>query len=77
MSETERDNQKEEFIPKFFTSVQLILAGNDTQGLRYGTIETPEKYFLQWKEESELEFDYLLDKHLFLLFQKERVLMSR
>ena len=68
------DNQKEEFIPKFFTSIQLILAGNDTQGLRYGTLETPEKYYLQWKEENELEFDYLLDKHLFLLFQKERFL---
>lgn len=68
------DNQKEDFIPKFFTSIQLILAGNDTQGLRYGTLETPEKYYLQWKEENELEFDYLLDKHLFLLFQKERFL---
>ena len=32
--------------------MQLVMAGNDTQGLRYGTIETPEKYFLTWKEES-------------------------
>jgi len=27
------------------------MAGNDTQGLRYGTIETPEKYYLEWKEQ--------------------------
>ena len=42
-----------EFIPKFFTTMQLVLAGNDTQGMRYGTIETPEKYFLTWKEEAD------------------------
>lgn len=44
------DNQKKEFIRSFFTTTQLIMAGNDTQGLRYGTIETPEKYYLEWKE---------------------------
>lgn len=68
------DNQKEEFIPKFFTAAQLVFAGNDTQGLRYGTIETKEKYYLQWKEESTKTFDYSLDKHLFLMCQKERLL---
>jgi len=26
-----------------------------TRGLRYGTIETPEKYYLRWKEESDVE----------------------
>ena len=46
------DNQKKEFIPHFFTTMQLVMAGNDTQGLRYGTIETPEKYYLTWKEEN-------------------------
>ena len=44
------DNQKKEFIRSFFSSIQLVMAGNDTQGLRYGTIETPEKYYLEWKE---------------------------
>jgi type I restriction enzyme R subunit len=68
------DNQKEEFIPKFFTAAQLVFAGNDTQGLRYGTIETKEKYYLQWKEETAKYFDYTLDKHLFLMCQKERLL---
>lgn len=68
------DNQKEEFIPKFFTAMQLVLAGNDTQGLRYGTIETSEKYYLKWKEECERDFDYSIDRDLFLLFQKDRFL---
>jgi type I restriction enzyme R subunit len=46
------DNQKKEFIRPFFTTIQLVMAGNDTQGVRYGTIETPEKYYLEWKEEN-------------------------
>jgi type I restriction enzyme R subunit len=46
------DNQKKAFIRSFFATVQLVMAGNDTQGLRYGSIETPEKYYLSWKEEN-------------------------
>lgn len=68
------DNQKAIFIEKFFTTVQYVFAGNDTQGLRYGTIETTEKYYLQWKEDSDTTFDYTLDKHLYLMCQKERFL---
>ena len=45
------DNQKREFIRPFFSTLQLVMAGNDTEGLRYGTIETPQKYYLSWKEE--------------------------
>ena len=44
------DSQKKEFIRPFFATVQLVMAGNDTEGLRYGVIETPEKYWLRWKE---------------------------
>ena len=44
------DNQKKDFIEPFFSTVQLVMAGNDTEGLRYGTIQTPEKYYLTWKE---------------------------
>ncbi|MCY4153757.1 MAG: HsdR family type I site-specific deoxyribonuclease [Gammaproteobacteria bacterium] len=44
------DNQKKEFIRPFFSTVQLIMAGNETEGLRYAMIETPEKYWLRWKE---------------------------
>lgn len=45
-------NQKKEYIQNFFSTVQLILAGNEAEGLKYGTIETPEKYFLRWKEDN-------------------------
>ncbi|MEU6131422.1 HsdR family type I site-specific deoxyribonuclease [Saccharopolyspora sp. NPDC047091] len=43
-------NQKQHFVRPFFTTVQLLFAGNDVEGLRYGVIETPEKYWLEWKE---------------------------
>lgn len=68
------DNQKPEFIPHFFTTTQLVMAGNDTQGLRYGTIQTYEKFYLAWKEESEIAYDYAIDKHLSLLCNKERLI---
>lgn len=45
------DNQKKEFIQPFFSTLQYVMAGSDTEGLRYGTIQTPEKYYLTWKEE--------------------------
>ena len=44
------DNQKPAFIRPFFATIQLLMAGNDTEGLRYGVIETPEKQWLHWKE---------------------------
>ena len=44
------DSQKKDFIQSFFSTVQLVMAGNDTEGLRYGVIETREKYWLRWKE---------------------------
>lgn len=46
------DSQKKAFIEPFFATQQLVMAGNDTEGLRYGTIGTTEKYYLEWKEES-------------------------
>ena len=46
------DNQKKTFIRDFFTTMQLVMAGNDSQGLRYGTIETPAKHYYRWKEEN-------------------------
>ncbi len=45
------DNQKKEFIRDFFKTIQLVMAGNESQGLKYGVIETEEKYYLSWKEE--------------------------
>lgn len=44
------DNQKHLFIAPYFTTMQLLLAGNDSQGLRYGTTGTSAHYYLQWKE---------------------------
>lgn len=68
------DNQKKDFIRNFFTTMQLVMAGNDTQGLRYGTIETPEKFYLEWKEPLENTYDYKLDFHLSRICNKSRFL---
>lgn len=45
-------NQKKEYIQPFFSTAQFLFAGNEAQGLKYGTIETPEKYYLNWKEDN-------------------------
>lgn len=44
-------NQNEHFNQLFYTSVQFAMAGNSGEGLRYGTIETREKYYLEWKND--------------------------
>jgi len=57
------DNQKPIFIKSFFNTIQFVMAGNDTEGLAYGAIETKEKYFLKWKEiteETGKKFPHLL-----------------
>lgn len=66
------DNQKRVFIEPFFSTMQLVMAGNDTEELRYGTIETPEKYYLAWKEDSPVE--NLLDRGLLQVCNKTRLL---
>ena len=66
------DNQKKIFIQSFFTTMQLIMAGNDTEGMRYGAIETPEKYYLTWKEPSPCENP--LDRALLQTCNKQRFL---
>ena len=48
-------NQSKKFIEKFFSTIQLVFAGNDTEGLRHGVIGTPERFFLQWKEDGDIE----------------------
>ena len=45
-------NQNEHFNKPFFTTIQFAMAGNNAEGLRYGTIETPEKYYLEWKNDT-------------------------
>ncbi|MFF0817585.1 type I restriction endonuclease subunit R [Rhodococcus sp. NPDC003318] len=65
-------NQHPEFIRSFFSTVQFVFAGNDVEGLRYGVIDTPEKYWLEWKEPSDIEDR--LDRALLQMCNKERLL---
>jgi len=65
-------NQREDFIRPFFATVQLVLAGNDTEGLRYGVIQTPEKYWLSWREDPMTGNP--LDRALRQICSKERLL---
>lgn len=67
-------NQQPVFIQPFFSTIQLIMAGNDTEGLRYGTIGTPEKFFLSWKEDIEDNSLLQLDKYLIKICNKKRLL---
>jgi type I restriction enzyme, R subunit len=65
-------NQTAHFIRPFFTTVQLVMAGNDVEGLRYAVIDTAEKYWLTWKEPSDIEEP--LDRALTQLCGKDRLL---
>ncbi len=56
-------NQREMFIQPFFTTIQFCMAGNDTEGLRYGTTKTPEKYYLEWKDNGFSEFSEERDEN--------------
>lgn len=70
-------NQEEAFHRGFFSTVQLLLAGSDAQGLRYGTTGTPEQFFVQWKDEqppTALTAGALLDRPLAQMCSKARLL---
>ncbi len=67
-------NQSSEFNAWFFSTVQLIFAGNDSEGLQYGTIGTEEKYFLKWKEDEADDTRFKLDKYLLKMCNKERLI---
>ncbi|MEU1964152.1 type I restriction endonuclease subunit R [Micromonospora sediminicola] len=71
-------NQSAHFIRPFFSTVQLVIAGNDVEGLRYGVIETPEKYWLEWKEpeDSKVGVDVAepLDRAVLQMCSKDRLL---
>ena len=58
--------------------MQLVLAGSDSQGLRYGTTGTPEQFFVQWKDEAAdgapPSAGALLDRPLTQLCSKARLL---
>jgi type I restriction enzyme, R subunit len=65
-------NQQQHFIKPFFSTVQLLFAANDVEGLRYGVIDTREKYWLEWKEQSDVA--HPLDRALLQMCSKERFL---
>jgi type I site-specific restriction-modification system R (restriction) subunit len=67
-------NQQPEFNAWFFSTVQFIFAGNESEGLRYATIGTPEKYFLKWKEDEEDDRGFKLDKYLLKLCRNDRII---
>jgi len=67
-------NQEKNFNQWFFSTVQFTFAGNDSEGLKYGTIGTPEKYHLTWKEDVEDNEGYKLDKYLCKMCAKDRLI---
>ncbi len=73
-------NQEEIFNLAFFSTVQLVLAGSDSQGLRYGTTGTPEKFFVEWKhhqagaDDGSLAVGELLDGPMRQVLAPERLL---
>lgn len=67
-------NQQREFNEWFFATTQVLFAGNDSEGLRYGAIKTEEKYFLRWKEDEEDNTRFKLDKYLLKMCRKDRLI---
>ena len=67
-------NQKKDWNEWFFSTVQVVFAGSDSEGLRYGTIGTEEKYFLTWKEDEAENTLSKLDKYLLKMCRKDRFL---
>ncbi len=67
-------NQSQDFNLWFYSTAQILFAGNDTEGLRYGTIETEEKFWLSWKEDEQTNVLYKLDKYLLKMCDKKRLL---
>ncbi len=67
-------NQQKEFNEWFFTTAQVVFAGNDSEGLRYGAIGTPETYFLKWKEDEADNTHFKLDKYLLKMCRKDRLI---
>jgi type I restriction enzyme R subunit len=58
------DNQKPEFIQNFFTTNATIVAGNNTQGLRYGPLKQLKKILSEMEERFNRILCYILDKHV-------------
>lgn len=73
-------NQREQFIQRFFSTVQICAAANDSEGLRYGTSGTTEKYYLEWKEDNftdQLQDKDDLDKEIEAACSKQLNLLEK
>jgi len=55
-------NQRDEFIAPFFATIQYTFAGNTSEGARFGTILTKEKYYLEWKNYIPMSQDKYIDE---------------
>lgn len=67
-------NQLPAFNAWFFATTQILFAGSDSEGLKYGAIRTEEKYFLRWKEDEDDNAGFKIDKYLAKLCAKSRLL---
>jgi type I restriction enzyme R subunit len=69
-------NQKDTFIKPFFGTMQLLAAGNDSEGLHYGTTESSEEHYWTWnpKDPDFSDEPNRLDRHLMQVCQKNRFL---
>jgi type I restriction enzyme R subunit len=72
-------NQEPIFNQQFFPTVQLLLAGSDSQGLRYGTVTTKEEFFVEWKAAplpagTPISSGALLDRPVADMCEKSRLL---
>jgi len=69
-------NQESIFNEGFFSTIQLVFAGNDSQGLYYSTIGPDPKMFVAWKvhNSAPLTTGSLLDRPLAELCEKSRLL---
>ena len=68
-------NQNPMFIESFFSTIQFVLAGNQTEGIRYGAIGTKAKHYMEWQEDprSPEEASNKLLRHISQLCSKERL----
>ncbi len=67
-------NQQPQFNAWFFSTVQIVIAGNDSEGMQYGAIGTEEKFFLRWKEDEQDNAHFKLDKYLLKMCNKSRLI---
>ena len=68
--------QEADFIRQFYATAQLLMAGSESEGLRYAVIDVPEHKWIRWKENVEHPDGggNPLLRELRQLWRKERIL---